>query len=1158
MGSRLDANSSAVRKQIDRHVFDNEEGEEYAASTFAGFGDYMRRKKLKLQNLDAETRSSSQGNPPIFRDVVVHVNGYTQPSLRDLHHLIVSHGGGFLQYLDGKTSATHIVASTLTPKKREEFCKYRIVKPAWVVESVMAGRLLPWNSFRLLDEGHSQKVLHFDNGRFMGHVRINDQQSYKAESKRSWYTSQARGMNRTVPGTHPSLPASTASEVLSVDSTTGGEMDGEIFSPPGREMAADDVWSTRHQENAPWNDVSDSTLHVDPNSPRATGVRDNNGQLPPLLVDDAILSKTDVTPEEYNAQLLCDPRMKNSSVNPEFLQQYYRESRLHHLSTWKAELKAKLQATAQEKSSGPKTAMKRAPGARRYVLHVDFDCFFAAVSIRKNNPELVDKPVAVAHSAGASSEISCCNYPARAYGIKNGMWMKGALQMCPELKVLPYDFPAYEEASRKFYSGILDVDGIIQSVSIDEALIDITMQCLEAGGTEGKGIIEGSIYREQARADEIAKDLRLSIMDKTGCAVSVGIGGNILRAKIALRKAKPAGQFQLKPEDVLDFIGNLKVQDLPGVAYSLGAKLEELGVQFVKDLREISRERLTSSLGPKTGAKLWDYAKGIDRAEVGVLTVRKSVSAEINWGIRFVTEGQAETFLQSLSDELHRRLVENLVKGTQLSIRIMRRSADAPLEPVKHLGHGKCDVFNKSVGLGVATNAAETIGKEAVSMLRSFGFSPGDLRGLGIQMTKLEPITAASTGKPESGQRQLNFKASPVHKKSLPSVDPDEVESPGRGDDTELEVSEPLGIRPSLNDSTQTPLNTSGTQFILPSQADPKVAAELPVDIRSCLVRNSHKRSHAASPPSPSPASRFRPKTYAVELPPQSQLDPDILDALPDDLRAEILAYYQQPSEPNRPQIHPPTVQPRSSESTKMKKAAMTMKKRRGRPPMKPSFNSTLTQSNFIRTKPSAVDSSSARSSRQSSPSAEQDGDISADFLAALPDDIRCEVLGEQERTRLQHHSEFGDTASRDPLESPSTPPGQRRLCLPPLRRKPVFTSKKLSTLPELREALTDWYSSFVDEGPFLEDVTVLARYLKRVVLEERDIDKAVSVANWLSWLIIDRAANSRPTEMQKDVAKKQGIVSDSSNTWSNALKAVQESVASAVEERGLPPIEFL
>src|SRR5438034_3432262 len=132
MGSRLESGSKAVQKRIANRkitscpefpyllrlidivdVFENEEGEEYGASNFGGFGDYFRRKKLKLQNLDAEIRSSYPNNPPIFRGVVTYVNGYTQPSLNDIHQLVVSHGGGFLQYLDGKTAATHIIASAL-------------------------------------------------------------------------------------------------------------------------------------------------------------------------------------------------------------------------------------------------------------------------------------------------------------------------------------------------------------------------------------------------------------------------------------------------------------------------------------------------------------------------------------------------------------------------------------------------------------------------------------------------------------------------------------------------------------------------------------------------------------------------------------------------------------------------------------------------------------------------------------------------------------------------------------------------------------------------------------------------------------------------------------------------------------------------------------
>jgi DNA repair protein REV1 len=185
MGSRLESNSNAVRKRIEGHTFDNEEGDEYKGSKFGGFPEYFRRKKIKLQNLDAERRAHASDNPPIFRGIVAHVNGYTQPSLNDLHSMIVQYGGGFMQYLDGKTTVTHIIASNLTPKKIVEFRKYRIVKPAWVVDSIKAGKLLSWDAYRVVDEGNKQKVLQFDGGTIVSQVSKKTR-SYRDQTDTSW------------------------------------------------------------------------------------------------------------------------------------------------------------------------------------------------------------------------------------------------------------------------------------------------------------------------------------------------------------------------------------------------------------------------------------------------------------------------------------------------------------------------------------------------------------------------------------------------------------------------------------------------------------------------------------------------------------------------------------------------------------------------------------------------------------------------------------------------------------------------------------------------------------------------------------------------------------------------------------------------------------
>ncbi|KAH8427844.1 putative DNA damage repair protein Mus42 [Aspergillus melleus] len=1156
MGSALEANSSAVRKRIENHQFEDEEGEEYGASAFGGFSDYMRRKKIKLQNLDAEIRSSATDCPPIFRGVVAHVNGYTQPSLQDLHRLIVSHGGGFLQYLDGKTAATHIIASSLTPKKREEFRRYRIVKPAWVVESVKAGRMLPWDAFRVVDEGQSQKVLRFDGGHFTSQTH-SPQSGYKDQTSSSWYTEQLKASSTAnIPELKQPSPSSPTPAHGPNQSFKESQSDYGDF-PSFASLDEPNENTAPRQAHDDANRVYDLETDVITRTSPAT-----RSPLPPTLAQSAIspsrVPKPDMSSEEYNAQLLSDPRMKSSSVvNPEFLQQYYKESRLHHLSTWKAELKAQLQSAAKEKSQAQTGRRRPTPGARKYVMHVDFDCFFAAVSTLKH-PELEERPVAVAHGSGSGSEIASCNYAARAHGVKNGMWMKGALQACPDLKVVPYDFPAYEEASRKFYSAILAIEGIVQSVSIDEALVDITSQCLEAGGTDGKGVSEGSIYREQAKADEIGQALRIAIKDQTGCSVSVGIGGNILQAKVALRKAKPAGQFQLKPDAVLDFIGNLTVQNLPGVGYSLGTKLEEIGVKFVKDINDLSREKLTSTLGPKTGIKMWEYARGIDRTEVGNDVMRKSVSAEVNWGIRFVNQTQAEDFVTSLCGELHRRLVENLVKGKQLTLKVMRRSADAPLEPVKHLGHGKCDVFNKSIALGIATNESGVLAKEANSMLRGFGISPGDLRGLGVQMTKLEPLASSTTGRLESSQKRLTFKASPVRKPMEQSVDPDNLDSPRKGE------SEFVSHGPSLNDSAHKPLNILGSQFIMPSQPDPKILAELPSDIRSKLVAQGKRRRDSRSV-SPSPMSRRapRPQSAAAELPPQSQLDPDTLAALPEDVRAEVLGYYNPPSA-NDVESAPAPVEPSrpsSSGSLKFKKPTTPTKKRRGRPSLKPSDN--LLQSKFLFPKAAAPTRTDASSlPRQSSPSDGAD-ELSAEFLAALPDDIRREVLEEHRRARMLQRSSASSAAApraTAPTRTSTAPVPQAqepRLQLPPLPERPTFTSLRLSSLSDLRDTVGSWHAAFSEDGPFDEDVTSLCGYLKRVVVDEKDVDKAVSVVSWLMWLVEDvKAKTPRPSGRLPTTSgssrRSQPVV-----PWDEAVRSLQQSIQDGLEERDLPPVEF-
>ncbi|KAH7064824.1 hypothetical protein B0J12DRAFT_638089 [Macrophomina phaseolina] len=1181
MGSRLESNSNAIRKRIENHTFDNEEGEEYEASNFGGFPDYFRRKKIKLQNLDAELRSRSADKPQIFRGVVAHVNGYTQPSLNDLHRLIVSHGGGFMQYLDGKTTVTHIIASSLTPKKAVEFRRYRIVKPAWVVDSVNAGKLLPWDNYRVLEEGAGQKVLGFDNGKVVSQPNVKTR-GYRDQTDTSWYTSQLREEDRTLKGLH-------SSPFLSQRPSTP-RVDDEIDElPPSHQPEdvlpqetpvvhdQDEVWPAENASITPPENWPADPLEEPPEAEvEAQGLKrahsDHAG--PPS-------KRKKMTAEEHNAILLADPNIRKSTVvHPGFLEQYYRESRLHHLSTWKADLKAQLQAMAAEKSSSQKEKQKRAPGTRRYILHVDFDSFFAAVSLKKY-PQYQDKPAVVAHSNGSGSEIASCNYPAREFGIKNGMWMKRAQELCPELNILPYDFSAYEEASKSFYDAILATDGIVQSVSIDEALIDVSVQCIAVGGSDGKKMSEGSIYREQTEADSIAQRLRDEVKNKTGCAVSVGIGPNILCAKVALRKAKPAGQYQIKPEQILDFIGKLEVQDLPGVAYSIGSKLEEIGIKLVGDIRSYSKERLINTLGPKTGEKIWDYSRGVDRTEVGDVVVRKSISAEVNWGVRFTDQEQVDEFMENLCGELQRRLMKARVKGRQLTIKVMKRAADAPLDPPKHLGHGKCDTFNKSLVLGIATNDKGVLAKEALSILKGFGFSPGELRGIGIQMTRLEPLKGSGDGR-ESSQRRLQFKVGEPSRAVPKAVeDPiqDDIVTPKKQKASADQVH--FGSSQLNSDSpSRKPLNTLGTQFLMPTQVDPNVLAELPQDIRDKLAKHVKQPPFAARTDAALqsfedgvPDDPFLAKPIAgTTIPNQSQLDPDILAALPEDVRVEVLSFYRQtPSSKYADHaVIPKSPGKNRTVNTKIPKKAASASfagpRKRGRPPKAVSLaavaaasgNSTLAQSNFIPTRFS-------RSGRPTSRDGiETDDEASAtdrgetlspdpDFLAALPEEIRREVLDEHRRVRLRKHGGLtpshpvharAATNNASGPASPALPPGQRTLKLPPRPPRPTFTTRNLWQPEQLRDAVKEWMREFRDEGPYREDVDALAAYLKKVVMEERDMDKAVGLVKWFVWMVCD--------EFNGNMRESRG-----QSKWNDAVGKVKEVVQVAIGKRGLGKVNF-
>lgn len=150
------------------------------------------------------------------------------------------------------------------------------------------------------------------------------------------------------------------------------------------------------------------------------------------------------------------------------------------------------------------------------IMHVDMDCFFASVATR-GDPAVASKPVAIAHSMStnnstksssfknfSTSEIACVNYEARKYGVKNGWYLGKAMEACPNLVVLPYDFEEYNKCSKEIYKVLIRFGDFVQAVSCDEAYIDVSQTFYKSGHLDKK---EWSLNFAQRIRDEIWKGI---------------------------------------------------------------------------------------------------------------------------------------------------------------------------------------------------------------------------------------------------------------------------------------------------------------------------------------------------------------------------------------------------------------------------------------------------------------------------------------------------------------------------------------------------------------------------------------------------------------------------------------------------------------------------
>lgn len=234
-----------------------------------------------------------------------------------------------------------------------------------------------------------------------------------------------------------------------------------------------------------------------------------------------------------------------------------------------------------------------------WVLHVDLDQFIAAVEVLRR-PELAGLPVVVGGHGDPTLRgvVATASYAAREHGVRSGMPLRTALKRIPDAVFLPADNAAYEEASE----GVMDV-----------------LRSVPGATVEVMGWDEAFVGVETDDPEALAAEIRAAVLAATDLHCTVGIGDNLLRAKIATEFGKPGtgpGVFRLTAENWFAVMGERPTRALWGVGAKTAKKLDDRGLHTVAELAAADPDVLAAELGPAMGPYFVQLGRGVGRVVV--------------------------------------------------------------------------------------------------------------------------------------------------------------------------------------------------------------------------------------------------------------------------------------------------------------------------------------------------------------------------------------------------------------------------------------------------------------------------------------------------------------------------------------------------------------
>ncbi|NXD12575.1 POLK polymerase, partial [Nothocercus nigrocapillus] len=352
------------------------------------------------------------------------------------------------------------------------------------------------------------------------------------------------------------------------------------------------------------------------------------------------------------------------------------------------------------------------------IVHIDMDAFYAAVEMR-DNPELKEKPIAV----GSMSMLSTSNYHARRFGVRAAMPGFIAKKLCPHLTIVPLNFEKYGKVSKEVREILAEYDPNFMPMGLDEAYLNITeyleerLNCpedkrrwyfnTESTTENDKQDINMSAkfnsnedafssspllfedttslagdHCEQRSpsaansvvfgisAEEVVKEIRFRIEQKTRLTASAGIAPNTMLAKMCSDYNKPNGQYRIIPERqvVLDFVKDLPIRKVPGIGKVTEKMLKALGIVTCSELYQ-QRALLSLLFSEASWHNFLSISLGLGSTHLEKDGERKSMSTERTFS-EINTAEEQYSLCRELCRDLAQELQKEGLKGRTVTLKL--------------------------------------------------------------------------------------------------------------------------------------------------------------------------------------------------------------------------------------------------------------------------------------------------------------------------------------------------------------------------------------------------------------------------------------------------------------------------------------------------------